>query len=175
MTKLLVLGILYEKSMSGYDIQNVLKMTDAERWGGVLSGSIYYALSKLEKDNYIEISSIKATGHRQKAIYTITEKGKEYLKQLVCEGLKESSLNYPTALYSAVSYMDTISKESAMVYLSEHKTCLLKEYETLQRGLEEKKRALNNQLSSLTELIFEDMFQSVKNQLEFIEKVMKII
>lgn len=48
MTKLLVLGLLEEHPMSGYDIQQKISMADAERWGGVLVGSIYHALKKLK-------------------------------------------------------------------------------------------------------------------------------
>ncbi|WP_249529548.1 PadR family transcriptional regulator [Paenibacillus brevis] len=46
MTRLLVLGMLDMKPMSGYDIQQMLQTTDAERWSGVLIGSIYHALKK---------------------------------------------------------------------------------------------------------------------------------
>ena len=38
--------------MSGYDIKQMLQTMDAKRWGGVLIGSIYYALKKLEKNGY---------------------------------------------------------------------------------------------------------------------------
>ena len=48
MTKLLVLGLLDGGPMSGYDLQQKLGGADAERWGGVLPGSIYHALKKLE-------------------------------------------------------------------------------------------------------------------------------
>ena len=39
--------------MSGYDIKQMLQTMDAKRWGGVLIGSIYYALKKLEKTSEI--------------------------------------------------------------------------------------------------------------------------
>ena len=64
MTRLLVLGMLDAQPLSGYDIQQLLRLSDAERWGGVLIGSIYHALKKLEKEGHIEISSIEMTGHR---------------------------------------------------------------------------------------------------------------
>ena len=48
MTRLLVLGMLKMEPMSGYDIQQLLKLKNADQWGGVLIGSIYHALKKLE-------------------------------------------------------------------------------------------------------------------------------
>ncbi len=50
--------MLNMQPMSGYDIQQMLKLTNADRWGGVLIGSIYHALKKLEQEKYIEIDSV---------------------------------------------------------------------------------------------------------------------
>lgn len=100
MTKLLVLGLLDAHPMSGYDIQQKISMADAERWGGVLVGSIYHALKKLEQENYIALADVKQTGHRQKAVYEITDRGKDYLQSLILDSLRTSSVLYPTTLYS---------------------------------------------------------------------------
>ena len=43
MTKLLVLAILDMKAMSGYDIQQMMQTTDAQRWGAV---QVYLSCSK---------------------------------------------------------------------------------------------------------------------------------
>jgi DNA-binding PadR family transcriptional regulator len=106
MTRLLVLGMLDIQPLSGYDIQQMLRISDAERWGGVLIGSIYHALKKMESEGYIELKSIEQTGHRQKAVYSITDKGRDYLKALTLESLQSLSLEYPTALYSGLSSQD---------------------------------------------------------------------
>ena len=58
MTQLFVLGALQMRPMSGYDIQLMLQQSEAERWSGVQVGSIYHALKKLEKNQYIEIDKI---------------------------------------------------------------------------------------------------------------------
>ena len=63
MTKLLVLGLLDGGPMSGYDLQQKLGGADAERWGGVLPGSIYHALKKLEGEGCIALAG--ATGRRR--------------------------------------------------------------------------------------------------------------
>lgn len=111
MTRLLVPGLLDEKPMSGYDIQQKVSGADAERWGGVLVGSIYYALKKLEQENYIELAGVEQTGHRQKAIYKITDQGKAYLQSIILDSLRTSSVLYPTTLYSGLSLLDKIPPE----------------------------------------------------------------
>lgn len=121
MTRLLVLGLLDEQPMSGYDIQQKIIGADAERWGGVLVGSIYHALKKLEQEKYIELSGIEQTGHRQKAVYKITDRGKDYLQSIIFDALRESSVIYPTSLYSGLSLLDKIPRENARQALEEQK------------------------------------------------------
>ena len=175
MTRLIVLGVLDMKPMSGYDIQQALRSNDAERWAGVLIGSIYHALKKLEQEDYIEIDSIEQTGHRQKAIYKITKSGKNYLKELVLESLKESSVLYPSTLYSGISFIHQISNEESQESLLFQKIRLEEEKSEIKKGLIEKKRALGDALSPLTELIFENMFSIIELQKEFLDKALKII
>ena len=62
MTKLLVLGLLDGGPMSGYDLQQKLGGADAERWGGVLPGSIYHALKKLEGEGCIALAGVEWNG-----------------------------------------------------------------------------------------------------------------
>ena len=107
--------------MSGYDIQQKISMADAARWGGVLVGSIYHALKKLEQEKYIELCDVKQTGHRQTAIYKITDLGKTYLQTLVEDSLRVSSVLYPTTLYSGLSLLDKIPPEQARKALEEQK------------------------------------------------------
>ena len=59
MIRLLVLWLLDNEPMSGYDIKQMLQTMDAKRWGGVLIGSIYYALKKLEKNEYICVTDME--------------------------------------------------------------------------------------------------------------------
>lgn len=96
MTKLLVLGLLDGGPMSGYDLQQKLGGADAERWGGVLPGSIYHALKKLEGEGCIALAGVEQTGHRQKAVYRITEAGRNHLHTLIADALRASSALYPT-------------------------------------------------------------------------------
>lgn len=172
MTRLLVLGLLDTQPMSGYDIQQMISLVDAERWGGVLVGSIYHALKKLEQENYIEIMSIEQTGHRQKAVYQITQQGKEYLNSLVIDSLRTSSVLYPTTLYSGLSFLEKISRESARKALEEQKQLLEEEYRTLEQGLREKEAALQNDIPQISRITFDNMFSIIRQQQQFIDKLL---
>lgn len=173
MTKLLVLGMLDKQPMSGYDIQNYLQVTDAKRWGGVLSGSIYYALSKLEREQYIQIQSVERCKIRQKAIYSITEKGKECLKRLVCDYLKIKKVSYPSELYNAISFLEILDKETAIVSLEESERRLEEELKMVQKGLEEKRETMNGEMPKKIELIFENMFSIIKEDIKLVRQLIE--
>ncbi len=175
MTRLLVLGILDVQPMSGYDIQQTLQMTDAERWGGVLIGSIYHALKKMEHEGYVAVTSIEQTGHRQKAIYSITDSGRTYLQSLIKESLKASSVLYPSTLYSALSFYEKVPVEECQRALEEQRSVLTNEYSAVKRGLEAKENAMQNNIPPMVNLIMENMFSIIKQQQDFVDKALELL
>lgn len=175
MTRILVLGMLDNQPMSGYDIQQMLKLTAADRWGGVLIGSIYHALKKLEQEEHIEIISIEHTGNRQKAIYQITQRGKDHLKDLLSEALRVSSVSYPSALYSGLTFMNLLTNEQACKALEHQQLLLEEEYRFNMQGLEEKKAAMGGLLPPLVQLMFDNMFAIVRQQQDFINSALDLI
>ncbi len=175
MTRLLVLGMLDMRPMSGYDIQQMLQTTDAERWGGVLVGSIYHALKKMELEGYVEVSRIEQAGHRQKAIYKITESGNKHLKDLVREALTVTSVNYPSSLYAGLSFFDKLSPEEARQALEEQRRTLDNEYANLALGLEAKSQAMQHDLPPIVKLVFDNMFATIRQQRDFVDKVLKLL
>lgn len=174
MTRLFVLGFLNVQPLSGYDIQQILQLNDTERWGGVLVGSIYHALKKMEKEELIEVDSIERTGHRQKAIYKITPKGKEHFIELLEKSLEESSAVFPSSLYTALSFVDTLPKEQVIKALERQYDFLENEYVELQKGLIEKRQAIG-EIPVLTTLIFDNMFETYDRQKKFIKNIISSI
>lgn len=74
--KMLVLKIISERPIHGYDIINEIESKTMGHW--VPSpGSIYPALDFLESKGYITMEEID-----RKKVYTITEEGKEALKYI---------------------------------------------------------------------------------------------
>lgn len=53
MIQLLILYFLNIKSTHGYEIQRFIQLNYMEEWNSIKSGSIYYAMSQLEKKGYI--------------------------------------------------------------------------------------------------------------------------
>lgn len=175
MTRLLVLGILDVQSMSGYDIQQTLQKTDAERWGGVLIGSIYHALKKMEQEGYVEITSIEQTGHRQKAVYAITQAGRTYLQTLIKDSLKASSVQYPSTLYSGLSFYEKLPADECRRALEEQRIALEEEYHAVKHGLEAKDTAMQHKIPPMVNLIMENMFSIIKQQQDFVDRALALL
>lgn len=175
MTRILVLGLLDVQPMSGYDIQQMLRLSDAERWGGVLIGSIYHALKKMAKEGLVAIDSLEQTGNRQKAIYRITETGKTHLAELVTDSLAISSVQYPSSLYSGLSFIEKITREDALKALNNQLVTLEKEYQALENGLRLKDIAMQHTIPPMTTLIFDNMFALVKQQRILVENAIALL
>ncbi|MBA4699070.1 MAG: PadR family transcriptional regulator [Ruminococcus sp.] len=173
MTQIFVLGLLDMRPMSGYDIQTILQESNVEQWGNVLVGSIYHALKKMEREEYIEITDIEQTGHRQKAIYQITEKGKEYLHKLIIQSLSGLPKLYPTTLYAGLSFLDKCSKAEAHQALEQQIKALEEEKAELEKGLKQKKAALGDNLTPLIKLNFDNMFANIQNQIDFAKQIIE--
>lgn len=175
MTQLLVLGLLKKEALSGYDIQVKLQESDASSWGGVLVGSIYHALKKMEKDGYIEVAAIEQTGFRQKAIYQITAKGEDYFEKLLFESLQADSVSYPTGFYSGLNFLNELPKKQCLVALEKQRESLKQKLEDLQKGKAEKEKYYKNPLPTISELTFSNMLNQIKEQIRFIEEVILVI
>ena len=77
---LVVLGIVLEKPQSAYDIQKDVEYHNLSKWTKISVPSIYRKVLQLKEKGYLESDIVKGDKFADKAIYSITEKGKEYFE-----------------------------------------------------------------------------------------------
>ncbi|MHC1723558.1 MAG: PadR family transcriptional regulator [Aminipila sp.] len=82
MVQLLILFFFSIKSTHGYEIQRFISLNKMSEWNNIKSGSIYYAINKLERDGCICMVAKSEEGEKKKQIYEITLKGKTMLREL---------------------------------------------------------------------------------------------
>ncbi|MGM7683067.1 PadR family transcriptional regulator [Cytobacillus sp. Hm23] len=174
MTRLMVLGMLRMKPMSGYEIQQVLQISQTDAWAGVLPGSIYHALKKMEKEELVEIASLEQTGNRTKAIYKITDKGHNEFQRLLIESFASSSVILPTTLYTGLIFAESSANKQVIRAIDEQKELLTKQLSALKEGEEHKKKAMD-ELSPLTKATFESIYSQYELQLTFLDKIQDIL
>ena len=178
MTRLMVLGLLRLQPMSGYEIQQLLQVSQSDQWAGILPGSIYHALKKLDQEGFIQIHSIETIGNRSKAIYEITEQGVEEYKQLLIQSFTIPSVVLPTDLYTGLSMLSlpnpAVESEAIIAAVQEQLNMLRQQWDRIKIGLEKKKQ------QSETRNVFQDFtFNQVEKhyrlQTESLEELLKIL
>ena len=166
MTRLMVLGLLKTKPMSGYEIQQLLIKSQSDSWAGILPGSIYHALKKMEKEQLVAIDSIEQTGNRSKAIYKITEQGELEFTQLLVESLQVSSVQLPSNLYTGLSFIEHLPKEDIIQSLKKQQILVETQLEQQRAGIQEKRNYMP--LDKVTEMLFQNVFNHYELQLQLL-------
>jgi len=173
MTDLYLLGLLSIKEMSGYEMEQYLKNMMIDSWGGILVGSIYYALNKLEKRDYIRVSEIKSTGKRQTKIYEITELGKVYKKECIVKCLVESQNSYPTYLFSGAMFINELEKEEVTEALNTQLQTQNTHLELMKNGEREKGQYAD--VSPITDLTFNYIYQLEELKRQYIQDIICLV
>jgi DNA-binding PadR family transcriptional regulator len=121
--KTILLGSLFDKSLSGYDLKKLFSLSFAF-FSGLSYGSIYPALKKLEGEGLITMKLEIQESAPNRKVYTITEAGKRaFLNSLKSPfGLER----YKNAFLMRMFFFERLSKkerlEAAYDYLDQIKS-----------------------------------------------------
>ena len=94
---LVILGLLFHEDLTGYDIKKRIDGGISFFWKGSF-GSIYPALSEMEKTGLVAKRSADDGGRREKILYHITDKGIDALKEWLNVEQAANDLKYETML-----------------------------------------------------------------------------
>lgn len=112
MVRLWVLGLLMKRPMHGYEIKRYLELTRSDQWAGILSGSIYHAIKRLEGEGFIQQTALERAGNRTRAVYAITPAGREEFRRLLTEAWRTPARSLPSTLYTAITFLDGLPVEA---------------------------------------------------------------
>lgn len=80
---LVILGIVAEKPQSAYDIQKDIEYHHLSRWTKISIPSIYRKVLQLSEKGYLRSDIVKGDRFADKAVYSITDEGKDYFNNLM--------------------------------------------------------------------------------------------
>ncbi|PNT92107.1 PadR family transcriptional regulator [Clostridium thermosuccinogenes] len=80
---LVILGMLLEKPQSAYDLQKDVDNHYFPRWTKISVPSIYRKVIQLNEEGYLQSNIVKGEKFADKAVYSITEKGRAYFEELM--------------------------------------------------------------------------------------------
>jgi len=136
MTKndLVVLGLLKEQSMHGYQIKHQIELRELNHWARVSLASIYYTLNRLEERGCITSHHEKVGKMPERSVYQLTPKGERQLARLVEKALVSEKT--PEDNFSVgIAFMYGLQKEKVEACLEEKVGLLQKHAEHLQKDL----------------------------------------
>ena len=81
-------SIFTNKAISGYDLIAILNKHFAGTWKAH-SGTVYPILSKLKRDGFLKVQTVKSPIGPLRKVYTLTEAGEEILKHKVGKSFTE--------------------------------------------------------------------------------------
>jgi PadR family transcriptional regulator AphA len=132
-TRQLVLGLLTQKSMSGYDIKRFLKSLG---WliDGPSLGSLYPALHALLEDGLVTVEVVTSQDRPPRKIYTITPAGRQALQELAAQPAAPSaSLK---AFVMRLIMTSSLSHTGLMAHLQQRRSQVAAHRDNLEQAVE---------------------------------------
>ena len=91
---LLVLGLLTDRPMHGYEISQVIAAEEIEAWLSVSLTSIYYSLNKLKKNGMIVETVHRSDNSPERSVFHLTDKGRASFLDLLERSLASSERTF---------------------------------------------------------------------------------
>ncbi len=164
MIKLLLLYYFSVKPTHGYEIQRFIQVYELDKWAKIQSGSIYYALAKLEKEGLIQQTSVMPISDKQRKEYCITARGREALPELARQCLETPIGEAGSDKFFMFPILSCLESTIAVMLLNAHIEALEKKRDYITHW---QKMKINNR-SFKTEIIaFEMMLSSYDYQIKW--------
>lgn len=168
--KVLILYYLSIKSTHGYEIQKFIQTNHMDRWTKIQSGSIYYALNKLEKQGFIVLKEEIGSGSKARKIYEITDKGRDELKELVKKELDNELFAIGSDKFIIYPVLNTLDKETMISQINNHINKLEDKIAYLEKWQNIK---VNENSLEVERISFEMMIKNVEYQIKWHKALIK--
>lgn len=115
---LVVLGLLNERPMHGYQIMQEIRARLMDIWAKINISSVYNTLTSLENRGLISIKKEQVGNMPERKVYSITGTGTKRLKSLAREELSKIEKGNKIAFWLAVGFIQNLTPEEAKTYLT---------------------------------------------------------
>jgi DNA-binding PadR family transcriptional regulator len=160
--KALILYYLSIKPTHGYEIQKFIQINHMDRWTKIQSGSIYYAINKLEKQGFIVLKEEIGSGSKARKIYKITDKGRIELKELVKKELDNELYTIGSDKFIIYPLLNKLDKQILISQINNHINKLKDKMAYLEKWQSIK---VNDDCLDIERISFEMMIKNVEYQI----------
>ena len=91
---LLLLGLLMDKPMHGYEISQIVKTEGIDNWFNVSTAAIYYSLNKLRGQGLVAETKYQEAGAPTRSVFRLTDAGREAFFEAMDESLGSQQRTY---------------------------------------------------------------------------------
>jgi DNA-binding PadR family transcriptional regulator len=170
MIRTFILYYLSIKPTHGYEIQKFLQISGADGWTKIQSGSIYYALGKLEREGYIRVLREENTGSRIRKIYEITDAGGDELRNDIQKELQVPIAPVGSDKFLLHNILDVLPKEAIESSLKSHLQVLFQQKEYWQNW--KKAKEVDDKRLPAEQIAFEMAIDSLNYQIKWHEEIL---
>jgi DNA-binding PadR family transcriptional regulator len=114
-----ILGLLYEEPQYGYQLEKTIEGWGMRNWTQIGFSSIYYVLKKLEKKELVTSQMEAVEGKPTRKVFTITEKGREVMKEKV-RYLLSWSMKYINPFDLGLAYLNYLEPSEVVECLENY-------------------------------------------------------
>lgn len=172
MTNLILLSFLRQRPMHGYEIQQLIQSSRMDLWTNILSGSIYYALNKMEQDGLIMAAAEERTGARLRKIYSITDEGEKLFQQMIRETLTLPPHSVKSDFSLGLIWIESIPKPEALELLEQN---LRQVEESLAQWRSGKEIKGQYGLSKIAMATFDNAISLLEQDAAFLRNIMDLL
>jgi DNA-binding PadR family transcriptional regulator len=159
--KLLLLGILRQQEMHGYQLYEFIER-DLSACTDIKKPTAYYMLNKMAEDGWVTEAESQEGNRPPRKVYSLTEKGEAAFQRLLYENLATySAVYFPGDI--GLAFLDSLDAREAVALLEQRRVALAKSLADLQAApkhsgslqlvLEHRARHLAEELAWLDEVI----------------------
>ena len=118
--ELVVLGLLNEMPMHGYQLYHEIEKRNMESWAQVNLASVYNTLDRLRRAKMVEAKKEKPGKMPEREVFHITRKGRQKLSSLVEEAITDDRMP-ENNFCVGVAFLFGLSKKKALECLETKK------------------------------------------------------
>jgi DNA-binding PadR family transcriptional regulator len=111
--ELVVLGLLNQKPMHGYQLHQEIERTRMEIWAEVNLSSIYSTLNRLEQNKMVRAKKERPGKMPERSVYYIAKSGREKLARLLEQVLSDKRIR-PADLMLGIFFIKGLPKRKAL-------------------------------------------------------------
>lgn len=116
----MVLGLLNQGCRYGHELDKVIEEHNLRIWSKMTRASMYQALARIKEKGWVETDVEKIGKSPERIVYTLTNAGREALKNMLLEGLaSDEFMDFRISV--PISFLYTLPPQEAIAQLEKRK------------------------------------------------------